>query len=148
MEHNIKMAIELPKEMIKDGNITEDTAFETYYEDGFLNVRVLTDEEIEKLSEPEFDCDGNCDDCELDDDCPYDDDENDSEAEECADGCEHCEYFCHRCGTCILDADESDKTKIVSKEITLFDLLNRLKPGEKEAVYKYLSKELDDSEEF
>lgn len=111
------MTYRLPEELISALGITEDTAFETYFEDGAIHIHPLTDDELSEMESDEdeenTDCDGNCEYCEFDDCCPYDeDDENDEDEEDepdCeAEDCENCEYFCHRCGCCVL-ADEQEE---------------------------------------
>ena len=120
MEINCKMTYHLPEELISALGITEDTAFETYFEDGAIHIHPLTDDELSEMEsdedEDDTDCDGNCEYCEFDDCCPYDEDDEDSEDDnddgvdpDCeAEDCENCEYFCHRCGCCVL-ADEQEE---------------------------------------
>ena len=45
MEYKTEFSFPLSEELLKTLGIDEDTAFETYYEDGRIRVRVLDEEE-------------------------------------------------------------------------------------------------------
>ena len=47
MEYKTEFSFPLSEELLKTLGIDEDTAFETYYEDGRIRVRVLDEEELE-----------------------------------------------------------------------------------------------------
>ena len=47
MEYKTEFSFPLSEELLKNLRIDEDTAFETYYEDGRIRLRVLDDEELE-----------------------------------------------------------------------------------------------------
>ena len=47
MEYKTEFSFPLSEELLKNLGIDEDTAFETYYEDGRIRIRVLDDEELE-----------------------------------------------------------------------------------------------------
>ena len=119
MEINCTMTVTIPEELVKLLGITEDTLFETYFEDGVLYIRPLSDEEIAELEdEDEFEddeddrlslevndnweCDGECEECIFEECCPYDDVDCDPE------GCESCEYYCHNCGSCVLECGKEN----------------------------------------
>ena len=46
MEYKTEFSFPLSEELLKNLGIDEDTAFETYYEDGRIRIRVLDDEEL------------------------------------------------------------------------------------------------------
>ena len=126
MEIHFQLNYKMPKEVIQAFHITEDTAFETYFENGVLYIRALSEGE----NQPAFpeECDGNCESCAFSECCPYEkaepeacsvkspqfehdsDDDGDELTEDdlaeldChADGCENCEYFCRHCRKCVID---------------------------------------------
>lgn len=101
MELNCKLIYKLPVEAIRLMGINENTSFETYFEDGAIVVRPLSEEEIKKMTECENDCD--CENCPFEDTCPYDEDNDDEECSPGCEDCEFCEYYCRRCGACTLD---------------------------------------------
>ncbi len=127
MELHCKLISRLPEETIRLLGIDENTAFETYFEDGAIVVcphpewKEDTDEEV---------CDGNCEGCAFENCCPYeappeetpatdeiiieeepedDDADEDDEDDDCSPGseeCKTCEYYCQHCGRCVLEEQE------------------------------------------
>ena len=116
MEINCTIRINIAEELVRVLGITEDTLFETYFENGVLYIRPLTEEEIAKLEDDDededdrlslevdddWDCDGECEKCIFEECCPYDDVDCDPE------GCESCEYYCHKCGSCTLECGKEE----------------------------------------
>ena len=81
MDYNVEFKIMLPDELLKTFGIDRDTAFEAYFEDGAIKVRILDeDEDIYGID------DFNEDDCDLED-------------------CTGCPYFCEKCGACLYDEE-------------------------------------------
>lgn len=74
MNEKNEMVLVLPEETVKTLGIDEDTAFETYFEDGAIKIRVLDDDEIEEPKEIVF-----------------------------PEKCHACAWFCRKRGTCTLD---------------------------------------------
>lgn len=62
MEIDVRIKIELPEETAEALDIDENSVLESYYEDGFIYIRKLSDEELIDESE---DCDTDCDGCEA-----------------------------------------------------------------------------------
>ncbi|MBP3445933.1 MAG: hypothetical protein J6K64_01505 [Clostridia bacterium] len=89
MEYKTEFSFPLSEELLKTLGIDEDTAFETYYEDGRIRVRVLDDEELED----EFD---DTEDEAVDEE---DDDIDLSLPEKCV----LCPNFCWHCKKCTID---------------------------------------------
>ena len=108
MEINCKMTYRVPEELVSALGLNEDTAFETYFEDGAIHIHPLTDEELDEYESPNNApddlCDGICEECALDDCCPYDEEDDD----ECDENCENCRYYCRHCGHCSLDDETED----------------------------------------
>lgn len=77
MSDNKEIVLVLPGKTLKSLGIDEDTAFETYFEDGKIIIHVLDDDELDELENYE------------DNDIP----------EECFE----CPHFCWHCGVCTLD---------------------------------------------
>lgn len=119
MEVNCTIRISIAEELIRVLGITEDTLFETYFEDGTLYIRPLSEDEIAELESDEdienddvdglslevndnWECDGDCEECIFEECCPYDDVDCDPE------GCECCEYYCHKCGSCTLECGKEE----------------------------------------
>ena len=75
LKANLTLAVNLDEEIADALGIDEDTAFETYYENGHIVIRVLNEDDIE-----DFVCD---EECEL---CPV--------------HLEGCEDNCNRCACC------------------------------------------------
>ena len=69
MEIHFQLNYKMPKEVIQAFHITEDTAFETYFENGVLYIRALSEEENQSAFPEE--CDGNCESCAFSECCPY-----------------------------------------------------------------------------
>lgn len=76
MKKTTEFNIALPGETAKTLGITEDTFFDTYYEDGFLKVRVLDESEVILVDDDEEDLNGIPEKCQM---------------------CEHYCHFCHEC---------------------------------------------------
>lgn len=74
MEIDVRIKVALPDEVANTLGIDEDSVLESYYEDGYIRIRKVDDEELEKLSDE-------CDMCD----------------------CEKCEMFCPHCQHCILN---------------------------------------------
>ena len=74
MEIDVRIKVALPDEVANTLGIDEDSVLEYYYEDGYIFIRKVDDEELEKLSDE-------CDMCD----------------------CEKCEMFCLHCQHCILN---------------------------------------------
>lgn len=74
MEIDVRIKVALPDEVANTLGIDEDSVLESYYEDGYICIRKVDVEELEKLSDE-------CDMCD----------------------CEECEMFCPHCQNCILD---------------------------------------------
>lgn len=102
-----KMKIRISENMAKTLGVDEDTAFESYFENGEIVIRPLSEEELKEFShcvecpfdrgcspEPENEAEENAegDIQEDDDDCPVG-----------VDNCEECKYFCPHCGRCVLE---------------------------------------------
>lgn len=74
MEFDVRIKIDMPDEMADTLGIDEDSVLESYYENGYIYIRKVDDDELEELIHE--------DDCE--------------ECEDCAMLCPHCQH-------CILD---------------------------------------------
>lgn len=74
MEFDVRIKIDMPDEMADTLGIDEDSVLESYYENGYIYIRKVDDEELEELIH-EDDCD------------------------ECGD----CAMLCPHCNHCILD---------------------------------------------
>lgn len=113
MEIHFQLNYKMPKEVIQAFHITEDTAFETYFQNGVLYIRALSEEE--KATGLSDECDGDCEACAFSDCCPYE------EAEEPTVDCpqfEYCDSLCEECrhkGGCSetaeTDEDEDELTE-------------------------------------
>ena len=79
MEFDVRIKIDLPDEVAETLGIDEDSVLETYYDNGYLYIRKVDDDELEDLSHDDM-----------------------SESEDCED-CEDCAMFCPHCQHCILD---------------------------------------------
>jgi hypothetical protein len=75
MEIEVKIKIAMPDEVANTLGIDEDSVLESYYEDGYIYICKVDDDELDELAHE------------------YDD---------CTD-CEGCEMFCPHCQNCILD---------------------------------------------
>lgn len=51
MEINCKLTFNIPEELIDALGISEDTVFETYYENGALHIHPLTEAELAELED-------------------------------------------------------------------------------------------------
>ena len=119
MEINCKLTFNIPEELIDALGISEDTVFETYYENGSLHIHPLTEAELAELEgdidaedeagdrlsvevKENWECDGDCEECIFEECCPYDDVDCDPE------GCDSCEYFCNNCGCCVLECGKEN----------------------------------------
>ncbi len=126
MEFHCTVSYRLPDELIRILGITEDTAFEAFFEDGYIVIRPLSDDEVERVirHSPEATadrhadrCTEDCDTCAIGEACPYEDEDDlfctdlpdeedydDGEDENVAttDECANCEYFCKNCRKCTL----------------------------------------------
>jgi len=91
MEYITEFSFPLSEELLETLGINEDTAFETYYEDGRIRVRVLNDEELEDEFEDAED--------EVVDEEVDDDDIDLSLPEKCV----LCPNFCWHCKKCTID---------------------------------------------
>ena len=69
MEINCKLTFNIPEELIDALGISEDTVFETYYENGSLHIHPLTEAELAEL---EDDIDDEDEDDEDEDDYDFD----------------------------------------------------------------------------
>lgn len=74
MEFDVRIKIDMPDEMADTLGIDEDSVLESYYENGYIYIRKVDDDEIEELIH--------------EDDC---------------DECEDCAMLCPHCQHCILD---------------------------------------------
>lgn len=74
MEFDVRIKIDMPDEMADTLGIDEDSVLESYYENGYIYIRKVDDDEIEELTH--------------EDDC---------------DECEDCAMLCPHCQHCILD---------------------------------------------
>lgn len=74
MEFDVKMKIDLPDEVADTLGIDEDSVLESYYENGYIYIHKVDDDELEELTHE--------DDCEE---------------------CEDCAMLCPHCNHCILD---------------------------------------------
>lgn len=77
MDYNVEFKITLPEELLETFGIDEDTPFEAYFEDGYIKVRILDEDDLDI----------------------FDDEDEDDEFEDCI----GCPYFCEECGTCTYD---------------------------------------------
>ena len=121
MELNFKLTYNIPKELIKALNITDDTIFCAYYCDGKLYVETVDDDESKEFAE-DSDQDGDFSDSYRH---GYEDGYRDGYHSvmhgeetpeqlfgdcEISDECDNCPFFCHACGTCNKDwEDEEDE---------------------------------------
>lgn len=85
MEYKTEFSFPLLEELLKNLGIDEDTAFETYYEDGRIRIRVLDDDELEDEVE------------DTEDEVDEDEDLNIPEK------CVLCPNFCWHCKKCTID---------------------------------------------
>lgn len=74
MEFDVRIKIDMPDEMADTLGIDEDSVLESYYENGYIYIRKVDDDEIDELTH--------------EDDC---------------DECENCAMLCPHCQHCILD---------------------------------------------
>lgn len=74
MEFDVRIKIDMPDEMADTLGIDEDSVLESYYENGYIYIRKVDDDELEELIH--------------EDDC---------------DECEDCAMLCPHCQHCILD---------------------------------------------
>lgn len=74
MEFDVRIKIDLPDEVADTLGIDEDSVLESYYENGYIYIRKVDDDEIDELTH--------------EDDC---------------DECEDCAMLCPHCQHCILD---------------------------------------------
>lgn len=74
MKFDVRIKIDMPDEMADTLGIDEDSVLESYYENGYIYIRKVDDEELEELTHED-----NC--------------------EECGD----CAMLCPHCHHCILD---------------------------------------------
>lgn len=74
MEFDVRIKIDMPDEMADTLGIDEDSVLESYYENGYIYIRKVDDDEIDELTH--------------EDDC---------------DECEDCAMLCPHCQHCILD---------------------------------------------
>lgn len=74
MKFDVRIKIDLPDEAADTLGIDEDSVLESYYENGYIYIRKVDDDEIEELTH--------------EDDC---------------DECEDCAMLCPHCQHCILD---------------------------------------------
>ena len=70
MEIDVRIKIDLPNEVADTLAIDEDSVLESYYENGYIYIRKVDDDELEELAH-ESDCE---------------------ECEECAMLCPHCQH--------------------------------------------------------
>lgn len=84
MDYRTEFSFSLPEELVKTLGIDEDTAFETYFEDGRVKVRILDEEDFEN-------------DVELSEDIEKNDELNVPEK------CVLCPNFCWHCRKCTID---------------------------------------------
>ena len=77
MNDKNEMALVLPEKTVKALGLDEDTAFETYFEDGKIIIHVLDEDDLNDIE----------------------DDEDSDIPEECFE----CPHICRRCGVCTLD---------------------------------------------
>ena len=70
MEIDVRIKIDLPNEVADTLGIDEDSVLESYYENGYIYIRKVDDDELEELAH-ESDCE---------------------ECEECAMLCQHCQH--------------------------------------------------------
>lgn len=62
MEFDVRIKIDLPIETATALDIDNESVLESYYEDGFIYIRKLNDEELTDESD---DCNSDCDNCEM-----------------------------------------------------------------------------------
>lgn len=74
MEIDVRIKIDLPNEVADTLGIDEDSVLESYYENGYIYIRKVDDDELEELTHG--------------DDC---------------DECEDCSMLCPHCNHCLLD---------------------------------------------
>lgn len=74
MKFDVRIKIDLPDEVADTLGIDEDSVLESYYENGYIYIRKVDDDEIDELTH--------------EDDC---------------DECEDCAMLCPHCQHCILD---------------------------------------------
>ena len=80
MEIKCKVSFSLPEDLMEALDINDDTPVIASISNGRITVEIADDED------------------DYTEDDLYDEDGGD-----CEDGCEHCEYFCHHCGKCVLN---------------------------------------------
>lgn len=114
MEIDFKLTYELPEELCKALNITNETPFETYCEDAVLHIRplrgteaVFHGDDYEEGYDEGFDDGYN--EALWENGLLSDDEDEEDEVEdedECgSDNCDYCEYYCHHCKKCVLDTE-------------------------------------------
>lgn len=60
---DIRIKIDLPEDIAEKAGINDESILESYYENGYLYIRNVLDEELDELSRCSYgDCD-NCDNC-------------------------------------------------------------------------------------
>lgn len=74
MKFDVRIKIDVPDEVADTLGIDEDSVLESYYENGYIYIRKVDDDEIDELTH--------------EDDC---------------DECEDCAMLCPHCQHCILD---------------------------------------------
>ena len=79
MEIKCKVSIILPEKIVKAFDITDETPIAAYIADGCITVEISDSEKSDTL---------------------YEGDEDDNF---CSEDCDNCEYYCDRCGNCVLD---------------------------------------------
>lgn len=57
MSAKINITVDVPEELLLAANISEDTVFECYFEEGALHISSLSDEELAELTDLS-DCNG------------------------------------------------------------------------------------------
>lgn len=92
MGAKMKLAVNVPEELLFAAGIDENTVFECYFEDGAIHISSLTDEEVAEISRENISVTENDDTDDLAD-------------------CEECENFCKHLRTCMcgmIDEDDDD----------------------------------------
>ena len=113
MEIHFQLNYKMPKEVIQAFHITDDTAFETYFENGVLYIRALSEEENKSAFPDE--CDRDCETCAFSECCPYEEKAaegsvNSSQFEYCDNVCEECRQK-RDCSAVSEDSDDDDLTE-------------------------------------
>ena len=121
MEIHFQLNYKMPKEVIQAFHITEDTAFETYFENGVLYIRALSEEENKSAFPDE--CDGDCETCAFSECCPYEK----AESEECSvksPQFEYCGNICEECRQkrdCSAVSEDSDDDDLTEDDLAELD---------------------------